>query len=811
MRLVSKLKSEMSFLAIGASIVFAATPAFAQETGPVEAEQSSSDEIIVTARKRAESTQDVPVAITAIGEETIQRYDLTSLERVAAATPSFRVGRAGTGSGATLVLRGIGSNTTSIGLEQSVAVVVDAVYYGQGRTINEGFFDLGQIEILKGPQALFFGKNATAGVVSMVTKDPGSDLEVIGRVGYEFKGEELVGETIISGPLSDTFGARLAVRASKQYGTLFPNSGTQETWRLTNTAVSPPTQRFLPAAISDREPGNRELLARLTLKYEPSDDLTATVKASYNDVKADNPLTNYVNFLCPRGGANQLNPAVPCGREHRIFAGGAPAEVGQDIPFGSDTGELGNHYRAWGITGTLNYELDNVTITSVTNYNWNRNTFRCDCNIVSASPIGLYATEDTDYRAFSSELRALTEFDGPFNVMLGGLYSSTKRNYNAWTAQAGLENSAAPAGFRFVGNSKDSVTKGETLALFGQAIWNIMPTLELAGGVRYTHETKDSYFIQPYSHPALAAVFSPGVRLTADQTFNNWSPEVSLTWEPSDEVTVYGAFKTAYKSGGFSNSGIFGPRASVNDFTFGPETAEGFEVGIKTRLFDRQLSLNLGAYTYEYSDLQIDFFNSPVFAFTTLNAATARTKGIELDFRFVPNSLQGFELHGSLNYNKAEYTDYPDAPCWTGQTIAQGCYTTTPRTQQDLAGVELGNAPNWTGSLGASYETDLDGLNFGLSVDANYSSDYLGAAFGNPFQRQNDYITLDGQVRVSTPDDRWEFAVIGKNLTDKFYFTGGQDGPSSGGGTGTAGGFPADQFGYAANPRTIRAQVTFRY
>ncbi|MBP8234499.1 MAG: Plug domain-containing protein, partial [Rhizorhabdus sp.] len=136
-----------------------ATPAIAQEEGGIQ-------DIVVTARKRVETTQDVPVAVTALTREQLSRYDLSNLERVAASTPQFVIGRAPSGSGATLVLRGIGSNTTSIGLEQSVAVVVDGIYYGQGRTINEGFFDLGRLEILKGPQALFFGKNATAGVVS---------------------------------------------------------------------------------------------------------------------------------------------------------------------------------------------------------------------------------------------------------------------------------------------------------------------------------------------------------------------------------------------------------------------------------------------------------------------------------------------------------------------------------------------------------------------------------------------------------------------------------------------------------------------
>jgi len=179
----------------------------AAQSGPAEAVDSSQGgltDIIVTARKRSESVQQVPVAVTAVSAEVIRNQDLTSIEKIAARTPSFSVGRASNGSGAQLTMRGIGSSSTSIGIEQSVATVVDGVYYGQGRIIQEGFFDLGRIEILKGPQALFFGKNATAGVISITTADPTNTPEFRSRAAYEIKAEQVLGEAIFSGPLSDT-------------------------------------------------------------------------------------------------------------------------------------------------------------------------------------------------------------------------------------------------------------------------------------------------------------------------------------------------------------------------------------------------------------------------------------------------------------------------------------------------------------------------------------------------------------------------------------------------------------------------------
>src|SRR3990167_996152 len=175
-------------------------------------------EVIVTARKRDENIQNIPVAMTALSGEQLDALSVRTIEEISATTPTLAVSRGSSGSGATISLRGIGSTYTSIGIEQSVAVNVDGVYYGQGRIINEGFFDMRQVEILKGPQALFFGKNATAGVLSFTSANPGSEFEAMGRVGYEFNSKTPSIEAVVSGPVSDTLGLRMAVRAARMDG-----------------------------------------------------------------------------------------------------------------------------------------------------------------------------------------------------------------------------------------------------------------------------------------------------------------------------------------------------------------------------------------------------------------------------------------------------------------------------------------------------------------------------------------------------------------------------------------------------------------
>ena len=795
-----------------------APPAAAAATQTAPDDNGGLQDIVVTAQRREESAQRVPVQVTAFAPEELNRRNLNSLEAVAQAVPQMQIARSFGGSGAQITLRGISSAATSIGIEQSVAVVVDSVYYGQGRVINEGFFDLAGLEVLKGPQALFFGKNATAGLISIRTANPGDKLEVIGRAGYEFTADQVYGEGIVSAPLSDTFGIRIAVRGAKQFGGLFENQSVDQPYTSLDVATGTRVPHVAPAGFAD-SPRSKELLGRVTLQWKPSDRVTATVKGSGTINDTNTSAWNTVIFNCPTG-VSAYDKVTPCRRDFILHQNYLPPEIGAVTPFAHSDGSSYNRYRSWSITGDVGYTLDPVTWTNTVNYNRNTNSQSADIDGQSFGPTGLSATERTTFHAFSAESRLQTTLDSPVNGLLGFYYQSTWRQYDQTALLPTLENSAAPAGYRYVGFAKDSNTRGKTYSVYGQLSWKIVPTVELAAGGRYIHETKNSFFIHPYVNPALRAG-TPGAGpryrvntpINADQTFNNFSPQVNLTWQPTSLITVYAAYKTAYKSGGFSNSGAYTANGDPSFLAFNPETVSGFEGGVKTTLMDRQLRLNAGLYSYRFKNFQTDFLNALTFDLITRNAGKVKQDGVEAEFEFAPHSLRGWRLRGSANYNRSRYGDFI-LPCYVGQRPAAGCTLSAPQIPfaQDGSGRYLNNAPKWVGSLGSTYTADIgDRYNLELAADGRYSGSYLTSTLLNPLSGQKSYVSLDATATLSTADRRWQLSVIGRNLTNRFIVNGTVDGPSTGSGTGTATGVLADQRGFIALPRTVTLQATFRY
>lgn len=815
-----QLHSKTLALATAAALLLG-SGAFAQDAAPSASapaaqpqQESGLEEIIITARKREESLQDAPIQVSALSRERIEQFDATSLEKIAGLSPQLFVARTSNGSGAQITMRGIGSSATSIGLEQSVAVVLDGIYFGQGRVLNEGMFDLAQVEILKGPQALFFGKNATAGVISLTTAKPTDELEVTARGYYEFEAQELRGEAVLSGPLTDTIGGRLAIRYSKMFGGLFNNTSAAQSWNTFDVATLTPGVDTAPAGTDDT-PGSEDFLARATLSFDPTDDFSATFSAAYTSSEFENSSFNAVIYNCP-GGVSQTN-GTPCRDHFKISQNRFPLAP-RSLPYAKSDGSLYNDYESYSLTANVEYTLGAFTLTSVTNWQNNDNAWACHCDGQS-QPGAVYATEISTWRSVSEEFRVLSNFDGRVDFMAGFLFQDTDRDFSQWFGFLGLLNSAAPdPKYRAVSVSKNGFTEGQTISPFAQLLVDVTDDIEFSAGVRYTHETKDSLFIHPYLNPGVAALWQQGIPVAGDQKFNDWSPEATLTWHVNEDLTVYGAYKTAYKSGGFSISGLYSAGGSAQDFLFSPETVEGGEIGAKSTLLDGQLRLNTTAYWYTFNDLQVDFFNSPSFAFITLNAGKARTRGFEVETEYAPAAFAGLTFRGSAAFNDAKYLNFI-APCWAGQTLAQGCSLATPVPEtmtpgnptgtagQDISGRRTTVAPEWSFSYGFGYEGEIAGFSWGAALDGLYSGDYLASTIANPHSARDSYATLNLSTHIATGDGRWDLALIARNLTNQLIVSGGGDAPS----TPVGGNAFADQIGLTSSPRTIALQATFKY
>ena len=790
--------------------------------------QAQIEQVIVQARGEEQSVRDIPVAITAIGQEQLEKFAISSLEDVARATPQLTIVRGGSGSGTSIAIRGIFSSNTSIGIEQSVAVILDGVYYPQGRVMDEGLFDVSQVAVLKGPQALYFGKNATAGVVSVTTNDPGSEFEAMARIGYEIEQQRLAAEAMISVPVTDKFGIRLAVRGTKMWGGYMDNTAGPTSYATLDAATLVPTVHPNGAPANSKWPGEESIFARLTLKGTPSDRFTYSIKGSYADYQISDTQGSEL-WACPalNGTPHQVdpvtggpvpNPLAECKGDWKKAANPIPPTIASTNPLlGKFGGELGEIYRSYGVTGNLKYSLDTFDVNAIINYHHQQTYWVGDFDGGGATAI--FADEDSRFRNFSTEVRASTHFDFPLNAIVGVYYQKTHRYFFQDVYFAGTENSAAArAEDRFVSYNKVSETWGETISIYGELKWDITDTLQLTGGARYTHETKDSYYEQPYVNPFVQGLFVQG-RLPLsglhEQTFKDGSPEVTLRWEPTSNLTLYAAYKTGFKSGGFSNSAIYSTLTvdQLGDITFEPETVAGFEGGVKASLFDNTLSLEFEAYHYKFKDLQIDFFNSPAFAYITENAGSAKTDGVELQATWAPREVEGLTVSGSLAYNVSKYGDFI-APCYAGQTPALGCsiFAAGQVPKQQLAGETRALAPKISGLIGFDYQRPVgNGLMFGLGANVVYKSKYRLGAFNNPVDVQKGFATLDAALRFGSESGNWQFAVIGKNLFEKYALVASGDTPSTGGFTDTAAGFSADRTGTPIMPRTIELQFTWRY
>ncbi|MFV8817753.1 TonB-dependent receptor [Haliea sp. E17] len=737
--------------------------------------QAQLEEVIVTARKREESIMKVPVVATTLSGEQIRNYALEDLNSVSEQVPGLNVGNQVLASGTQVTLRGIGTSTLNPAVDQSVALNVDGMQMTQGFAYRMAMFDIAQLEVLKGPQALFFGKASPAGVIAVTTADPGSEAEISLLGGYEYESEEVLTEMILSGPLTDTLGVRLAARYADGDG------------YFENTAV--PGFDPLAASLGDgslgaRAPDSRDYdsheywLVRGTVVWEPTDILSARLKLNY--ASDESPGSGGVGQMasCPEGTGGLfldfIGGSEDCKIDDKVNVASLKPEVYPNVKNGGQPYTEADQQFS---TLELNYSIsDALVITSVTGY------YDIDIeamiNGTTTTQFGpaFSAFSHLERDDFTQELRLTSDYDGNLNYLLGAFYQDGTTDFFVDLPFNQIIAQAQRLPLQSLGTAQHRVNT-EALSFFGQLLWNILPELELGVGVRWTdeertHQVNNLSDVVNGGSPRRVDLLEP--KIGSD----NWAPELTLTYTPSDDITLFGALKQAYKSGSYDVAGI---PADGTSTSFDDEEVAGGEGGIKARFSDGRFSFNAAGYYYEFKDLQVersDFDpNTGTLITHTVNAASADVYGVDVDAAYIPAFLPAMTLYGALSWNKAEYSDFRDAACWGGQTIAAGCdqlYDDKVNgglggyTAQDLSGTELLRAPEWSANAGFEYTSDLTAsMEYMFGSNVSWSSKFLTNPLARADMYQDSYTKISASLALRDKQGRWDVALIADNLTDE--------------------------------------------
>lgn len=768
-------------LLASAAVLFPAG-AFAQDADTAGKRAYSPDaEIIVTARKREETLMSAPISVQAITADEIARNTGTDLRSLTDMLPNVTATAGGTGALGSFNIRGIGgANSSDVGVDQAVTLVVDNVPISRGTAASSSYFDLANIQVLPGPQALYFGKNASGGVIAITSANPTDHLEGYVKGGYEFVARDRYLEGAISGPLTDTLGIRIAGRFSESDGWIK---------NLARPIVNPyetdPLLALQPGATDPRLGGAKIAAGRVTIAFKPDPDFSAVLKLQIADSRADLLGPPLEVFACSPGrtrphtygfedpyGDCKLDGRVSNSSMNPLLAELFPRSEG-GIGYSKNVSKLANL--------KLEYNMTNVSVTSVTGYYDSRVRGLANASYSSIDyfPGGNSANDEQ----FSQELRFTTTFDGPFNVIFGGYYDHQKR-YGDTIGRGLIAAYLPPINTTILEQGSIDILptaigywpqhRGttDTYSAFGQINWEILDNLTLDAGLRYSSVKGRSNSRNVYLAPFYAnlGIFVPPTQVV-DFSFDeeNVSPEATLSYEPSRDLTIYASYKSGYKPGGISSPAVLLKSNLAQALVFDKEKSKGGELGVKARLLDDRVSLITSLYYYEFTGLQLNQFDSATTSFFIRNAGAAITKGFEVQVK--ARATDALTLNAIVNYNDGYFSEYQNAACYVGQTAAQGCNVAAPggRFLQDLSGSPLPSAPKWVAMAGASWIQPISSrLKLGVDIDMKYSDGFHLNSTGSPRAVQGSFAKLNARVLLAESDDRWELALIGRNLTNKY-------------------------------------------
>jgi iron complex outermembrane receptor protein len=685
------------------ALLLGAGTALAQTPAPTTAEATDTGEIVVTAQRRAENLQDVPIAITAVSSEMVENLNLKTIDSIQSVTPNMTFN---TGYGfSQLFIRGVGSNFTTAGLENAVATYVDGAYLERASGITFDLVDVASVQVLKGPQGTLYGRNATGGAVLITTANPTDQFE--GRVAAEYgRFDHAQGDVMINAPLSDT----LAVRVAGRYTT----DG--------NYVHNIPTD----SGIGKR----RSWVLRGKLKFEPSSDFNAVLTAEHSDEHgAVLPERQRLAFPLCAGCGTPGNTAPNLGRYETDLDYVQRPEV-----------------KATNINLRMVLTSGDISLESVTAYRDQKEVARSDQDYSIADIFAYQAP--TGGKTFTQDLTITTDMGGWYDVTMGLSYLHDKGYYFLF---------ADGAGFRSIvpGDIPRSFNRIRTESVSGFAEVRLRPIehLTITAGGRYTY---DDRLLKGNTNVAGNIAFAGAngiLSLERGSNFSSFVPRFVVAYD-ADAVNVYASYSEGFKAGGFT-SPAFTALPAVK-----PEALKNYEAGIKYVSPDRKLRANLAAFYYRYSDIQVtivDIENTGG-GFVS-NAGSARGKGIEFDFQYQANDW--LQIFGGGGYLHARYKEFKNAtqgytpggvrdldgfplnraPDWNGFIGANVSVPVGSDWKADLSGVarysgSFDHVPGAGGVLGLDHEPSYTLVNVTGGVGPADESYKIGFYLDNAFNER---------------------------------------------------------------------------
>lgn len=712
---------------------------------PVNASQVL-EEIVVTAQKREQSLQDVPISIQAFSEEALRDSGVNKVEDLALVTPGLVMTKQLLSN--TPYIRGVGNPDASVGSESPVSMYVDGVYMSTPNSAIYSFSSIDRVEVLKGPQGTLFGRNATGGLVHIVTKKPDHETQVKGSLSYgdyDNVGAKLYATTGIS----ENIAADIAIVYQDQdegYGTNLTTG--EDIYRSDEFAV------------------------RSKWSITPGDDTEISISADYSEIETSHgviqavyPGSESAETALVFGGclaALGSPPAAPTPAQLATCSGAAathqasnPNTVQPDNFYDSfQTNEGVYESDTWGVNLRIDHAFGDLDFASISGYRESsvRGQFE---QLVSRQGFLEISIDDQSVETFTQEIQIQKQEDN-YGWIVGAFYLNDESGFQG---PLGLDihvlavaDPASGAPLLFADRNLFSTIFTESYAVFGEFNYSINEQLRLTTGLRWTQDERE---LDQDDRTVISGATVAAVTARESEEWDEMTWRVVLDYQLNENTLLYGSYSRGFKSGNFN-------AASVGTPPVDPEIIDAYEVGYKATLMDGAAQLNMAAYFYDYKDLQVT--RTLAGSLVTENAAAAEILGFEADL--IANLTDALTIRAGLSYIDSEYTDFLNAPVFTPTPFLGG----NSVSSADVSGNPLARTPDFTFNLGGDYNIHLES---GQSVNLGLNYAYNDGYNWEPSSRtvQDSYGLLSAYVSWKSADERYGLRLFGSNLTGEEYFS----------------------------------------